>query len=137
MAFPFFGFRYELKQKASLSFKAFWNYIPNRWYFFTFIILEILIWFFSYHIFAMIGSDLFVSHYNVNFGIDGVGEAKRVFNIAFFILIFSLINLFFLLNFRGKNVFNFMAHATGLTIILLHVLAALALMALYLTNFIA
>lgn len=137
MSFSFFGFRYELKKMMGVSIKTFWNYTPNRWYFFSLLILQLLLWFFAYRIFILTGTELFVSHYNVNFGIDGIGEAKRVFNIPFFVLIISIFNFAFLLSFRSKKVFHFLTHATGLSNILLHFLAGLALMALYLINFIA
>lgn len=137
MAFSFFVFRYELKQKIFLSLKTFWNYIPNRWYFFSLIALQSLMWFFAYRIFTLTGSELFVSHYNVNFGIDAVGEAKRVFSIPFFTLIISIFNLIILLSFRKKDNFHFLTHATGLSSILLNFFAGLALMSLYLINFIA
>lgn len=137
MAFSLFVIRYELKKRISLAVKNFWNYLPNRWYFFILIALHILIWFFAYRIFVLTGSELFVSHYNVNFGIDGVGEANKVFSIPFYTLVISIFNLVFLLSFREKKIFHFLTHATGLAGILLHFLAGLALMSLYLINFLA
>lgn len=137
MAFSFFGFWYNLKKNLSLAFQSYWRYTPNRWYFFSIIILQLLIWFFAYRIFYLIGSELFVSHYNVDFGIDGIGSARRVFEVPIITLIITIFNFIFLMRFGRKNIFHFLVHAVGLASVAIQFLAALSLMSLYLINFIA
>lgn len=137
MAFSFFGFWYNLKKKLHLSFQSYWRYSPNRWYFFSIIIMQALIWFFAYRIFYLVGAELFVSHYNVDFGIDGIGPSTRVFEIPSIVLIISIFNFILLLSFGRKNIFHFLVHAVGLTSVAVQFLAALSLMSLYLINFIA
>lgn len=137
MAFTFYSSWYDFRQKMSKTLAAYWRYIPNRWYLIISLVLQLVLWFFAIRIFRTIGSDLFVSHYNVDFGIDAVGEARRVFIaplLAFGVLLF---NFGFVLKAARYEYFHFLANATGLATLMSQILAALALMSLYLINFLA
>lgn len=137
MALSVFSFWYNLKNRVSLILRTYWRYLPNRWYFLGLIVLQIILWFWAYRIYQLIGAEVFVSHYNVDFGIDGIGNASRIFQIPGLALIIALINLFFLMSFGHKESFHFLAHASGLGSVLVHFLAFLSIMSLYLINFIA
>ncbi|MDD3285842.1 MAG: hypothetical protein PHG95_04420 [Patescibacteria group bacterium] len=132
-----YGRWYDFKSHLGSSLKLYWRYRPNRWYLLIGLVSQIILWFFAYRLFVAVGSDLFVSHYNVDFGIDGIGSSRRAFLppiLSFAVLGFNSVLTLVL----GKgNHFHFFAHAAGLSALVAQIMAALALMSLYLINFLA
>jgi len=137
MSLSFYGYWYKLKRAAGNSLFDYWRYRANRWYLAITLVFQVALWYFAYRLFTTIGSDLFVSHYNVDFGIDGVGSARRAFIapiVALAVLFFNSVIIIFLG--KREHVY-FLSHASGLAMIVTQILAALALMSLYLINFLA
>jgi hypothetical protein len=137
MAVSFYNLWYDFKGKIASFLRAYWRYLPNRWYLFFIFIMHIILFLFAYQIFKNIGNDLFVSHYNVDFGIDGIGSAYLVFNVPILSSIISLANIVLIIIVSRSRSFHFLAQAANLSSILISFLAGLALMSLYLINFIA
>jgi len=121
----------------SAFFRVFWQYRPNRFYIIASLLIQAVIWFFSYRMFMTIGSDLFVAHYNVDFGIDSIGSPAKAFIVPLLALGVVIVNFFALLSVFRKEHFHFLANAFGLASVLAQVLASLAIMSLYLINFLA
>ena len=94
-------------------------------------------WFFAYRMFITVGSDLFVAHYNVDFGIDSIGSPAQAFIVPLLALAVIFVNCFSLLLVFRKEHFHFLANAFGIASVLAQVLASLAIMSLYLINFLA
>lgn len=137
MSFSAYNTWYKLQKTFTSAFKSYWHYLPNRWYLLLLLILEVSLWYLAHHIFNLVGDELFVSHYNVDFGIDGIGSAERVFQIPVITLIILVINISLAIVIARKKMFHFLTHALTLATLLLHFLAYLALMSLYLINFLA
>lgn len=137
MAFSIYGRWYTWRQRWAVIFNAYWRYVPNRWYLLVGLIAQILLWFFAYQMFRAVGGDLFLAHYNVDFGIDSIGDSRRAFNVPLLGAAVFLLNWLLVILAVGRAHFHFLAHACGLATLLAQVLAALALMSLYLINFIA
>ena len=137
MAFSFYSRWYAWRRASNLALTAYWRYQSNRWYLISSLVLQALLWFFAYRLYAVVGADSFVAHYNVDFGIDAIGGSGRAFNIPLLGLAILLANNLILINFSRRSHFHFLTHAFGLTTVLAQVLGVLALMSLYLINFLA
>lgn len=128
---------YAFRQNLAAVLGIFWRYRPNRWYFLISTALQILAWILAFRMFGMLGDDLFVAHYNVDFGIDAIGSPWRVFNIPAAALLVWLFNWLLILVYARNEHFHFLTHATGLTALLVQILNILALFSVYLINFLA
>ncbi|MCF7860077.1 hypothetical protein K9M09_00435 [Patescibacteria group bacterium] len=138
MAYSFIYSRwYALKRRLSFILTKYWRYQPNRLYLLISVIMQVLIWIFAYQIYISLGNDLLVAHYNVDFGIDAIGNPKQIFNIPLLALGALILNGFVLSFFTKRLNFNFLTNAAGITGVMVQLLAALALMSLYLINFLA
>ncbi len=134
---PIYSRFYNWRQIMSAFFRAFWHYRPNRFYIIAALLIQVVIWFFSYRMFVTVGSDLFVAHYNVDFGIDSIGSPAKAFIVPLLALGVLIVNFFALMVVFRKEHFHFLANAFGLASVLTQVLASLAIMSLYLINFLA
>ncbi|MDP3836908.1 MAG: hypothetical protein Q8Q67_02305 [bacterium] len=136
--FQIYGRWYNQRQRLAFAMAAYWRYLPNRWYLFFSLGLQLILWFFAYRMFSItLGDELFVYHYNVDFGIDAIGEPRDVFRIPLIALSVLLVNWVVAVLAARREHFHFLSHAFGLTSILAQVLGGLALMSLYLINFLA
>jgi len=77
--------------------------------------------------------DLFILHYNVDFGINLVGRVERVYIMPLFGLLILIINLFLLLYFYKNN--KFISHLLLTSVFLVNVFLLMALVSIYLINF--
>jgi len=77
--------------------------------------------------------DLFILHYNVDFGINLVGRVERVYIMPLFGLLILIINLFLLLYFYKNN--KFISHLLLTSVFLVNVFLLMALASIYLINF--
>lgn len=125
------------RQNLASALAAHWRYRPNRWYLIASLALQLSLWFFAYRIFVTVGDDLFIYHYNVDFGIDAIGSPRYVFRVPFVAFGVFFVNWILMLTAVRREHFHFLAHAFGLTSILSQVVGALSLMSLYLINFLA
>jgi len=137
MAVSLYNFWYNFKRNLASYLRAYWRYQPNRWYLFFIILLQIVLFALAYLIFRTIGNDLFVYHYNVDFGVDGVGSASLAFNAPIISSVIAFINIILIIIMSRQSSSHFLSQAANLSSILISFLAGLALMSLYLINFIA
>ncbi len=108
---------------------------PNRLYLLAIVIFQAVSWWLAVYIYRHLSSNLLVLHYNVDFGIDWVGDPKLVFYFSAFGILAALIAIIWLLALgSGKN-FRLQSHYLlgGTTMANLGWLAALVL--IYLINF--
>lgn len=138
MAYSFIYSRwYALKKRLSFILNNYWRYRSNRLYLLIAALIQILIWIFAYQIYVTLGNDLLVAHYNVDFGINAIAKSQQIFNIPLLALAVLVINWMVLSFFTKRVNYNFLANAAGIAGVMAQLLAALALMSLYLINFLA
>ncbi|MFA5184327.1 MAG: hypothetical protein WC456_02255 [Patescibacteria group bacterium] len=70
---------YVLAGRAGTALAAVWHLPPSRWYLAAIGGLQIIAWLESFFIYHNLADNLLVLHYNVDFGIDLVGAAGRIF----------------------------------------------------------
>jgi len=75
----FYGRFYVIRQNVRAAFASVWNFYPSRWYFGIAIFLQLIAWFEAFFIQHNLTGSFLVLHYNVDFGIDLVGDPSQIF----------------------------------------------------------
>lgn len=104
-------------------------------YFISIILINLFLWLATYYMYSNISQDIAILHYNVDFGIDFIGDKKLFFIIPLFGLIFILIDKIILLFLLKKNNFKFLAYFILSFLLLLHIFLVLAQYSVYSINF--
>jgi len=99
------------------------------------LLANILSWVLAFFFYRRLDDALAVLHYNIDFGIDLVGEPFRLLALPAFLSIISLADFIFLLVFSRKQSFRFVATFIAGSLTLICFLVFLAYIALYLINF--
>ena len=106
-----------------------------RFYLILIFSLNIFLWFFTYYIVSNSHNDLIILHYNVNFGVDLIGNANKLFIMPLLSLIISLINIILIFSFSKRKDFKFITHLLLFPCILINLFLFVAIYSIYLINF--
>jgi hypothetical protein len=93
--------------------------------------LWVFVWLFS----RQVGNSLAILHFSVDFGIDLVGDARKLFMIPLLGLFVSLSNFLLLFVFLKNKNFKFIANVLLAAACLVNVFLSLALGPIYWMNF--
>ncbi len=104
-------------------------------YFLSAISINLLLWISSYLMHRNISQEISILHYNVDFGIDLIGNKNYFFIIPLLSLFFILLNKMILLILLKRDHFKFLAHFLLGFLLLINIFLALSLFSLYLINF--
>jgi len=123
------------KKEEKKSIIDIFNLFYVRVYLVILFVLNLLSWLFVYFFFTKVSQSLIILHYNVDFGVDLIGDVKNIFIIpalGLFIIIFNLIisSLFL----ENKH-FKFVTHLLLASATLVNLFLLLALGPIYLINF--
>lgn len=115
----------------------FYRPLRVKLFFSFFIFLNICLWFFSYYIYNNITQDRLILHYNVDIGIDLIGDKHDVFIIPLISLLLILINNIFLLFFFKKKIFDFkfIFYFSSSFLLISQIFLFLSILIIYLINF--
>ena len=94
--------------------------------------LNAINWLLAFYVNNNVSQNLVVLHYNVNLGVNLIGDAKDIYIIPTLGLTFVVINFLLLLNFR-KN--KFLIHLVLGFSLLINLFLIISTAALYLVNF--
>lgn len=72
------------------------KFFPAKAYLTMLLILNFINWVFAYSINKKVSQDLIYLHYNVNFGVNLIGDVKKIYTIPLLGLIIILINFILL-----------------------------------------
>jgi len=87
----FYARFHAARQKVGVVFRAVGNLRSTRWYLAAISVLQLLAWLQAFYIYRNLAGALLVRHYNVDLGIDLVGDASQIFYYPLFALgIFAL-----------------------------------------------
>lgn len=123
------------KDKIGYSFSEIFSLLFVRIYLIILLLQNISLWVFVWLFSRQVGGSLAILHFSVDFGIDLVGEAKKLFMIpllGLFISLFNFILLFILL--KNKD-FKFIAHVLLAAAVMANIFLSLALGPIYWMNF--
>lgn len=131
----FYARAYDLVQNTSKSFNLVIKFVSTKYYFIAILILQILAWFQAYNIIQNVKGDFLILHYNVDFGVDLVGEPSRILFFPLAGLLIVLLNFILSAALSRKQGSRIIFHLFFSASILLNTFLNLALFAIYLINF--
>jgi len=126
---------HSVAQETGLSLRALWGLRPAPWYFLSAGILQVLAWWQAVYIYRNLAGDLLVRHYNVDFGIDLVGDPKEIFIYPAYGLLVIMINVGIAALFRDRQDFRIFANLLLTAVIIFSLFLNTALFFIYLINF--
>lgn len=112
----------------------FFGFLYVRIYLVFLSVLNILNWAFAYVIKNKASQELAILHYNVDFGVNLIDDAKKIYTIPLLGMLITLIN-FFLSAAIYKHSGKFIAHVLLISAILAGLFLLAGLASLYLINF--
>lgn len=121
--------------KSKSLLKDLFSLLFIRVYLLIILILNIFLWYGASFLYRKINQDIAILHYNIDFGIDLIGNKNYFFTIPLLSLIFALINSVVLIFLLKKPDFNFLAHFLFSFLILFNIFLVLSLYSFYLINF--
>lgn len=104
-------------------------------YFSFIILLNLFLWFLAYYMYANISQDVSILHYNIDFGIDLIGNKGLFFITPLLGLGLIVIDKIVLLFLLKKDNFKFLAYFLLSFLLLFNILLCLSLCSIYLINF--
>ncbi len=127
---------YSSKQNIKYSFFHLLNFLHIKIYVVFILISNFVLWYLAYFINVNTSQELIALHYNVGFGVDLVGNAKKLYIVPTLSLIIFLFNTFLLFNFYKSKHFKFISHILFSACLLVNMFLFLSLASVYLINFI-
>lgn len=126
---------YQTRKEAKQSFYFLFNHLYIRVYFYINIVFNIFLWLLVYTMRMNMSQELVVLHYNIDFGVDLVGESKRFYAIPWLSLAVFSVN-FLLVSFLIKyRHFKFVSHILFFTSLFVNIFLLISLSFIYLVNF--
>ncbi len=126
---------YLTRQKIFKVISYIFSFFYIRIYLIIVLGLNLAIWLAVYFININVSQDLVILHYNVNFGVDLIGNVKRIFIIPVLGLLIILINTILLFSLTKHRNFKFFAHLLLVTCFIVNLFLLLGLAFIYLINF--
>lgn len=126
---------YSWRVKVSASVGEFFSYIPNRVYVALSLIFQAFSWFFSYYIYKNLTGTLLVLHYNVDFGINWIGDSYNIFYFPAVSFLIFLLSMVVLLIFGPGKYFRFQSNLIMISVLMSNLGMLSALLLVYLINF--
>lgn len=130
-----YNYLFLAKQKVFGIFGEALRFFHVRIYLVLLLAGNLVLWLATYYINVSVSQSLVVLHYNVDFGIDLIGEVKKVFIIPAFSLIIIFVNIFLLFNFLRRKDFKFISHLLLASGLIVNLFLFIALVSIYLVNF--
>lgn len=109
------------------------SYVFVRIYLFFLLALNAVNWLWAYYVNQHVSQNLIVLHYNVNLGVNLIGQARDIYIIPTLGLAFIVINFFLLLNVYRKS--KFLIHLLFGFSLLINIFLIASTIAIYLVNF--
>ena len=126
---------YSGRVKIAKMTGEFFSFRPNRIYLIITALIQGFAWWLAYYIFKNLTGDLLVLHYNVDFGIDWVGDLNSIFYFPAIGLAFLLLSIIMLFIFGPGRHFRAQSHYLMGGAVLANVGMLAALLLIYMINF--
>ena len=104
-----------------------------RFYLFFLFVLNIANWFLAYYVNKNVSQNLVVLHYNVNLGVNLIGNVREIYIIPTLGLAFIVINFLLLLNLYRRG--RFLIHLLLGFSLLINLFLIASTVSIYLVNF--
>ena len=106
-----------------------------RLYFLLTFFLNLALFLSAYFIYSSNSGQLLILHYNIDFGIDLLGEPIKIFLLPLAGLLIYLINFILIFFFYRKKNYSLFSHFLPITALLFNIFLLTAMLSLYLINF--
>jgi len=133
--FNFYARVYSAFGKIKESLAAIFHFRPSFIYIAAVLLEQLLAWFQAWFIYHNLSGDILVLHYNVDFGIDLVGDPVRIYFFPAISLAIFLLNFIILAIFHKDKNFKILAHYLLGIAALFGLFLSIALLSVYLINF--
>ncbi|MDD5527393.1 MAG: hypothetical protein PHO56_00230 [Patescibacteria group bacterium] len=124
-----------LRGKISYNLAEVFGLLFIKVYLAILLLQNISLWGFVWLFARRVGSNLTILHFTVDFGIDLVGDANKLFMIPILGLFVSALNFLLLFVFLKKKDFKFIAHILLAAALMVNIFLSLALGPIYWMNF--
>lgn len=131
----FYARFYGLSQQIGSAFAAVWHFRPSRFYLLIWGLLQVIVWWQAIFIFRNLIGNFLVLHYNVDFGVDLVGDPIQILLYPLYGLGVGLINLIIVAVLNRHRNFHIFAHLLLAATVLFALFLNLVLLFIYLINF--
>lgn len=131
----FYACFYASLDKSKSAFRTIFHFKPSLVYLVFVVFWQIIVWLQAWFISRNLSGDILVLHYNVDFGIDLVGNPIRIYLFPVFGLGIFLINFLILAILAKDKNFKILAHVLLATAAIFGLFLSIALIAVYLINF--
>jgi len=136
MAYSNFYARFYIsRQKVAAALASVWSFIPSRWYVLSAGLLQIIVWWQAIFIYRHLSGDLLVLHYNVDLGIDLVGDPVRIFIYPLIGLVILMLNFILAAAYNNHQDGRIFTHLLLASAMLFNAFLSLAILGIYLINF--
>ncbi len=111
------------------------SFLFIRIYFIGSILINLFLWSVAYYMYSNISQDITILHYNVDLGINLIGDKKSFFVIPLLGAIFIILDKIILLSLLKQKDFKFLAYFLLSFLLLLNIFLALVQYSIYSVNF--
>jgi hypothetical protein len=133
--FNLLEFIFESEEVLIGQLKSFFIWLHVKIYLGVLIILNAILWYFVGYINDHVSQGLIFLHYNVDFGVNLIGEASQLYVVPLIgMIIISFNSLISFLLIKKEN-FNLFSHLLFVVAILCHFFLLASMTAIYLINF--
>jgi len=126
---------YSLRLKIANTFSDFFGFRPNLVYLSAIALIQVGSWWLAYYIFKHLTGNLLVLHYNVDFGIDWVGDLNLIFYFPLLGFLFLIVSVILLFIFGVGRHFRLQSHYLMAGVVLANLGMLSALVLVYIINF--
>lgn len=126
---------YSFRLKIATTAGEFFSFRANRIYLIITLVIQGISWWLSYYIYKNLVGELLVLHYNVDFGIDWIGDQNLIFYLPLVSLIFLILSIILLFIFGPGRNFRFQSHYLMGGMVLGNLGMLTALLLVYIINF--
>lgn len=127
------NYSYLSREKLAQAVLSLVSFMFVRIYLLFLLVLNIINWLLAFYVNNNVSQNLVVLHYNVNLGVNLIGDAKDIYIIPALGLAFIAINFLLLLNIFRKN--KFLIHLILGFSLLINLFLIAGTLAIYLVNF--
>lgn len=124
-----------IRDKAAYNLSEVFSLLYVKIYLIFLVLQNISIWVFIWLFAHRVGDSLTILHFTVDFGIDLVGDAKKLYMIPIISLFVILLNFLLLFVFLKNKNFKLIAHLLLAAAVMVNVFLTLALGPIYWMNF--
>jgi len=125
----------QKKQSQVLGIKKIFKFPHIRIYLIIIFGLHIILWMLGYSMKSNIDQELVVLHYNIDFGVDWIGNINKIFIIPIISLGMIIINLILAASSVRSRDFVFIAHLILFFTMLINIFLLISFGLIYLVNF--